>query len=89
MTPEERAELEELRREVHRLSAQVQSLRSALVISCSAASDLLVLADEPNPGKRLRARTGVLDALTEISRHLAGASFEDEKPKRGRWWQPK
>lgn len=85
MTADERAELEELRREVHRLTAQVQSLRSALVISCNAVSDLLVLADEPNPGKRLRARTGVLDALSEISRHLSGASFEDEKPKKGRW----
>ena len=84
MTSEERAELEELRREVHRLTAQVQSLRSALVISCNAVSDLLVLADEPNPSKRLRARTGVLDALTEISRHLSGASFEGETPKRGR-----
>jgi hypothetical protein len=86
MTPEERAELEELRREVHRLTAQVRSLRSALVISCNAESDLLVLADETNPGKRLRARTGVLDSLSEIGRHLSGASFEGEKPKRGRWW---
>ena len=85
MTLEERAEFEELRREVDRPSAQVESLRWALVISYNAVSDLLVLADEANPGRRLRARTGVLDALSEISRHLSGASFEDETPKKGRW----
>ena len=86
MTPDERAELDDLRREVRRLSAQVQSLRSAVVVSCNVTSDLLVLADEPNPGKRLRARTGVVDALTEISRHLSERSFDAERPRKWRWW---
>ena len=81
--PDERAKLERLRHEVRRLNSQVQSLRSALVVNLNLAADLLLLADDPDTERRMRARTRIVDATSEIGRRLAGPSFSDEGPNGG------
>lgn len=82
MNPDERAELERLRHEMHRLSSQMQSLRSALVLNLNVFADVLLLADDPDPERRTRARTRIVDATSEIGRILSGPSFGDDAPNR-------
>jgi hypothetical protein len=78
MTSDAPPELEYLRIEVHRLGTQVHSLRSALVIGSNCIADLMLLLDEGHPEQRDRARSRVVDAISEIDRLLSGPSFGSE-----------
>ena len=78
MTSNENLELEYLRIEIHRLGTQVQSLRSALVISSNCIADLMLLVDQGHPEQRDRARSRVVDAISEIDLLLSGPSFGSE-----------
>jgi hypothetical protein len=76
MTADENPELEYLRIESHRTAAQVQSLRSALVVSSNCLADLMLLTDSQDPDVRAQARTRIAEALTSINQLLAGQSFD-------------
>ena len=78
MSIKEPLELEYLRIEVHRLGTQVQSLRSAMVVSSNCIADLMLLLEDRHPEQRDRARSRIVDALGEIDQYLSGPSFGSE-----------
>ena len=83
MTADDHLELEYLRIEVHQLKAQLQSLRSALVVNAKLTADLRVLMGEPDSEQRSHALLRIGEATDEINRLLSGPAFAGQEPTEG------